>query len=97
MRLSYVFCSIYELVSSVDSCFLFFQLPTANLSVSLEEYTDLCLSLADIPVHSSRIEALHLLFTLYAEIKSSQHYRNMAANNGYDDAASEVNRLELSD
>ncbi|KAH7720720.1 intraflagellar transport protein 46 [Aphelenchoides avenae] len=71
------------------------KLPTAKLDASLDEYVDLCLSIADIPVQNNRIHALHLLFSLYAEFKNSQHFRNLAANNLYDGAPSETNRLEL--
>lgn len=76
------------------------QLPTAKLDCSLEEYADLCLSLVDIPVHKNRIHALHLLFSLYVEFKNSQHFRNLASNNGnsnflYGDAPKTAERLEL--
>uniref|UniRef100_A0A183D2M9 Intraflagellar transport protein 46 homolog n=1 Tax=Gongylonema pulchrum TaxID=637853 RepID=A0A183D2M9_9BILA len=57
------------------------QLPSASLNVPLEEYVDICLALLDIPVHKSRIQALHVLFTLFAEFRNSQHFRNLAANN----------------
>ena len=50
----------------------------ANLDVALEDYADLCLALVDIPVHKSRLEALHLFFSLYAEFRNSQHFRNLA-------------------
>uniref|UniRef100_A0A915PT95 Intraflagellar transport protein 46 homolog n=1 Tax=Setaria digitata TaxID=48799 RepID=A0A915PT95_9BILA len=57
------------------------QLPTASLDVSLEEYVDICLALLDIPVQKSRIQSLHVLFTLFAEFRNSQHFRNLAKNN----------------
>uniref|UniRef100_A0A914CKS6 Intraflagellar transport protein 46 homolog n=1 Tax=Acrobeloides nanus TaxID=290746 RepID=A0A914CKS6_9BILA len=76
-------------------------LPTAKLDASLEEYVDLCLGIVDIPVHKNRIHSLHLLFSLYAEFKNSQHFRNLAANNLYQGpeqphpSTVETNRLEL--
>uniref|UniRef100_A0A8R1TQ11 Intraflagellar transport protein 46 homolog n=1 Tax=Onchocerca volvulus TaxID=6282 RepID=A0A8R1TQ11_ONCVO len=57
------------------------QLPNASLDVSLEEYVDICLALFDIPVQKSRIQSLHVLFTLFAEFRNSQHFRNLAKNN----------------
>ncbi|GMR32015.1 hypothetical protein PMAYCL1PPCAC_02210, partial [Pristionchus mayeri] len=50
-------------------------LPTAELDVPLETFVDLVLNTVDIPVNKSRIESLHLLFSLYSEFKSSQHFR----------------------
>ncbi|KAL3069210.1 hypothetical protein niasHT_034440 [Heterodera trifolii] len=50
----------------------------ANLDADLEDFVDLCLGLVDIPLHKSRLESLHVLFSLYAEFRASQHFRNMA-------------------
>lgn len=52
------------------------QLPSADLDLSLEQYVDLVCPLLDIPVHSkaTRIQALHLLFTVYLEFRDSQHF-----------------------
>ncbi|CAD6193265.1 unnamed protein product [Caenorhabditis auriculariae] len=57
------------------------KLPTADLDVSLDQYVDLCLNLFDIPVAKSRIQSLHLLFSLFSEFNNSQHFRNLAQNN----------------
>uniref|UniRef100_A0A183BUA5 Intraflagellar transport protein 46 homolog n=1 Tax=Globodera pallida TaxID=36090 RepID=A0A183BUA5_GLOPA len=58
----------------------------ANLDADLEDFVDLCLGLADIPVHKSRLESLHVLFSLYAEFRASQHFRNMALDRETDGA-----------
>ena len=50
----------------------------SNLDVALEDYVDICLAISDIPMHKSRLEALHLFFSLYAEFQNSQHFRNLA-------------------
>lgn len=50
------------------------QLPPARLNCSLLQYTDIICSLLDIPVYSSRIQSLHLLFNLYLEFRDSQHF-----------------------
>ncbi|XP_023123752.2 intraflagellar transport protein 46 homolog isoform X1 [Amphiprion ocellaris] len=50
------------------------QLPPARLRCSLPQYVDLVCSLLDVPVHGSRIQALHLLFSLYLEFRDSQHF-----------------------
>ncbi|XP_065183384.1 intraflagellar transport protein 46 homolog isoform X3 [Sycon ciliatum] len=47
-------------------------LPSADLDCDLAAYVDIACGLLDIPVHKSRIEALHVMFSLYAEFKSSQ-------------------------
>ncbi|VDO45330.1 unnamed protein product [Brugia timori] len=56
-------------------------LPSAALDVSLEDYVDICLALLDIPVQKSRIQSLHVLFTLFAEFRNSQHFRKLTKNN----------------
>lgn len=54
------------------------QLPPARLNCSLTEYTDIICSLLDIPAYSSRIQSLHLLFSLYLEFRDSQHFTRRA-------------------
>ncbi|KAK2899356.1 intraflagellar transport protein 46 homolog isoform X1 [Channa argus] len=54
------------------------QLPPARLNCSLPEYTDIVCSLLDIPVYSSRIQSLHLLFSLYLEFRDSHHFTRRA-------------------
>nr|XP_017497939.2 LOW QUALITY PROTEIN: intraflagellar transport protein 46 homolog [Manis javanica] len=53
-------------------------LPTAEIDCSLAEYTDMVCAVLDIPVHKSRIQSLHLLFSLYSEFKNSQHFKALA-------------------
>ncbi|KAL0626892.1 LOW QUALITY PROTEIN: Intraflagellar transport protein 46-like protein [Plecturocebus cupreus] len=47
-------------------------LPTAEIDCSLAEYIDMVCAILDIPVYKSRIQSLHLLFSLYSEFKNSQ-------------------------
>ena len=53
-------------------------LPTAELDCDLGEYVDIICSILDIPIyknssqHNEKIQALHVLFTLYSEFKNSQ-------------------------
>ncbi|XP_041635236.1 intraflagellar transport protein 46 homolog isoform X2 [Cheilinus undulatus] len=54
------------------------QLPPARLSCSAAQYADIICSLLDIPVHGSRIQSLHLLFSLYLEFRDSQHFTRRA-------------------
>ncbi|KAL3112507.1 hypothetical protein niasHT_018713 [Heterodera trifolii] len=64
----------------------------ANLDVNLEDCADLCLfCLVDIPMHKSRLESKHVLFSLYAELRASQHLRNMARDRDEADGATSVN------
>uniref|UniRef100_A0A914WQG1 Intraflagellar transport protein 46 homolog n=1 Tax=Plectus sambesii TaxID=2011161 RepID=A0A914WQG1_9BILA len=60
------------------------ELPSADMDVSVEQYVDIVLNFLDIPVHKSRIQSLHVLFTLYSEFKNSQHFRNLAEKNELD-------------
>ncbi|TNM93935.1 hypothetical protein fugu_002111 [Takifugu bimaculatus] len=50
------------------------QLPSARLGCSLAQYADLTCCLLDVPVYGSRIQALHLLFTLFLESRDLQHF-----------------------
>lgn len=52
------------------------QLPGADLNISLKEYVSIVCALTDIPIHKSRIESLHVLFTLFREFKDSQHFQS---------------------
>ncbi|NXL65445.1 IFT46 protein, partial [Chordeiles acutipennis] len=53
-------------------------LPTAEMSCDLAEYIDMICAILDIPVYKSRIQPLHLLFSLYSEFKNSQHFKPLA-------------------
>ncbi|CAL1537177.1 unnamed protein product [Lymnaea stagnalis] len=67
-------------------------LPTAELDCDLGEYVDIIAAILDIPIyknsahHNERIQALHVLFTLYSEFKNSQHFRALAEENKLDNA-----------
>lgn len=37
-------------------------------------------------MYNSRVQSLHVLFTLYSEFKNSQHFRNLADENRLDNA-----------
>ncbi|KAM3857733.1 intraflagellar transport protein 46 homolog [Diretmus argenteus] len=54
------------------------ELPGAQLDCSLSQYVDVVCGLLDIPVYQSRVQSLHLLFTLYLEFRNSQHFRHTA-------------------
>ncbi|XP_037265944.1 intraflagellar transport protein 46 homolog isoform X2 [Falco rusticolus] len=47
-------------------------LPTAEMNCDLTEYIDMICAILDIPVYKSRIQPLHILFSLYSEFKNSQ-------------------------
>ncbi|XP_018610668.1 intraflagellar transport protein 46 homolog isoform X2 [Scleropages formosus] len=53
-------------------------LPTADINCDLGEYIDIICGILDIPVYKSRIQSLHVLFTLYSEFKNSQHFKALA-------------------
>ncbi|XP_028840095.1 intraflagellar transport protein 46 homolog [Denticeps clupeoides] len=53
-------------------------LPTADINCDLAEYIDIICGVLDVPVYKSRIQSLHVLFTLYSEFKNSQHFKVLA-------------------
>ncbi|XP_059148800.1 intraflagellar transport protein 46 homolog isoform X3 [Physella acuta] len=65
-------------------------LPTAELDCDLGEYVEIIASILDIPIyknsphHNEKIQALHVIFTLYSEFKNSQHFRALAEDNKLD-------------
>ncbi|KAK6032049.1 hypothetical protein OSTOST_01783, partial [Ostertagia ostertagi] len=79
-----------EFHSNFEHCLDGVKLPTAELDVDLEEYTDICLGLLDIPISKSRIQSLHCFFSLYREFKSSQHFKNLAT-----EKRDNIDRMEL--
>ncbi|XP_072283459.1 intraflagellar transport protein 46 homolog isoform X3 [Pyxicephalus adspersus] len=53
-------------------------LPSADLDCDLATYIDIICGILDIPVYKSRIQSLHVLFSLYSEFKNSQHFKALA-------------------
>lgn len=51
-------------------------LPSASMDLALEQYVRIICALLDIPVHKNVYESLHVLFTLYLEFRSNQHFMN---------------------
>ena len=55
----------------------------------------------DIPIYpgnsnNSKIQALHVLFSLYAEFKNSQHFQNLADKNDIDGSGNAIaEKLDL--
>jgi hypothetical protein len=47
-------------------------LPSSELNVDLNTYVDIICALLDIPVYKSRIQSIHVLFSLFSEFKNSQ-------------------------
>ncbi|XP_078464158.1 intraflagellar transport protein 46 homolog isoform X2 [Lampetra fluviatilis] len=70
-----------ELLSKVS-------LPSADVSCDLPQYVDLVCAILDVPVYKSRVQALHVLFTLYSEFKNSQHFKWLAEKGGVGEAGS---------
>ncbi|XP_046400841.1 intraflagellar transport protein 46 homolog isoform X2 [Ischnura elegans] len=56
------------------------EMPPPDLDVGLGQYVDIICTLLDIPVYESRIESLHLLFSLYSSIRDAQKSNNMMSN-----------------
>lgn len=58
------------------------QLPGTDMDMSLTEYVKLICTIMDIPVYNNVVESLHVLFTLFSEFKSNQHFMNMGGAEG---------------
>lgn len=57
-------------------------LPTADMECDLPQFVDIVCGILDIPVHKSRVQSLHLLFSVFSEFKNSQHFQAMSGNGG---------------
>ena len=56
----------------------------SDFDCDISTYVDICCALLDIPVYKSRIQSLHVLFSLYSAFKSSQHFNQLAHDNDMD-------------
>merc|ERR1712228_284995 len=45
-----------------------------DLGLDLPQYIRVIAAILDVPVHSQLTETLHVIFTLYSEFKSNQHF-----------------------
>ncbi|KAK7069763.1 Intraflagellar transport protein 46 [Halocaridina rubra] len=70
-------------------------LPTGALDLELPAYVDIICAVLDIPVYKSRIQSLHVLFTLYSVFKNSQHFRHLAEENYMENEDSIADRLVI--
>ncbi|XP_069949108.1 intraflagellar transport protein 46 homolog isoform X3 [Cherax quadricarinatus] len=70
-------------------------LPTAALQLDLSAYVDIICATLDIPVYKSRIQSLHVLFTLYSVFKNSAHFRQLAEDNYIENDESTADRLVI--
>ena len=59
-------------------------LPNAELETAddIKTYVDLECAVCDIPIYKSRIQSLHVLFSLYAAFKSSPHFSGGGSGGG---------------
>ena len=64
----------------IESILSDISLPTADLDCSLQDYIDMICSLLDIPVHKSRIQSLHVLFSLFSAFKEMHHFQDPHAS-----------------
>jgi len=65
-----------EWPGGVEEMFKTIELPGADLDVELKTYVSIVCAILDIPIHRSKIEALHLMFSLYVEFKNLQFFRS---------------------
>lgn len=72
-------CQVESLLMGCGGC-----LPNAELEIAgdIKTYVDLVCAVCDIPVYKSRIQSLHVLFSLYAAFKSSPHFSGGGGGGG---------------
>lgn len=73
-----------EWAPEMEEAFNQILIPGSDIDLPLGEYAKLICGILDIPVHKlnnkkSVVEALHLLFSLYAEFKENPHFRHKKA------------------
>ena len=73
-----------EWAPEIEEAFGQVTLPGSDLDLSLSDYARMVCAMLDIPVHKlankkSIVEALHHLFTLYAEFKENPHFGRQKA------------------
>ena len=53
------------------------ELPTGDINLDVSQFAKLACAICDIPVHDNKlIESLHMLFSLYTELKSNSHFQH---------------------
>lgn len=57
----------------------------ADLDLDLQNYIRLIASILDVPVYNQMTETLHVIFTLYSEFKSNQHFSKTDAGGTLND------------
>merc|ERR1719277_1967316 len=53
----------------------------ADLDLDLPSYVRILASILDVPVYNQITESLHVIFTLYSEFKTNQHFANADTGN----------------
>ncbi len=53
------------------------KLPPPAIDLDVRDYARVLCAILDIPVHTNVTESLHVLFTLFSEFSSNQHFMNM--------------------
>ncbi|XP_045115891.1 intraflagellar transport protein 46 homolog isoform X3 [Portunus trituberculatus] len=84
-----------EWPGELEELFKEVNLPTAALELELPDYVDIICSIMDIPAYKSRVQSLHVLFTLYSVFKNSAHFRQLAEENYIDNEDSTADQLLL--
>ena len=67
----------------MEAAFKQIPFPGSEIDMHVSDYAKLICAMCDIPVHKSAknntaIESLHVLFTLFSEFRSNQHFQQQA-------------------
>lgn len=60
-----------------EQCLTNNMIPKADLDVSLDQYISIVCAILDIPIYQSKLRSVHLLFNLFHEFQTSQHFRRI--------------------
>lgn len=90
---------LQEWSPEVESLLKDIQLPSPDLNCDLAVYIDIVCGLLDVPVYKSKIQSLHVLFTLYATMKqfSSQFNNSTMKQEDYMQVSNSLRILEEED
>ena len=70
----------------MEAAFKQIPFPGAEIDMHVTDYARLICAMCDVPVHKSQknntvVESLHVLFTLFSEFRSNQHFQQQQQEN----------------
>lgn len=78
-----------------ESALKLFGIPESTFPGTLSQYIEVLCALFDIPVYPNKIQSLHVLFCLYAAVRTSYHYRGAQSSGSKDNV--DIETIEKTD